>query len=210
MKEKKAYEHIATSREYLSALTLYPSYCELLNDQKEYHPLVNWILSFANRDDIDSKLPDLKVVASQADLPYSKIAKYLHNIYTDILELNWNTPLKFKNENESMYFLTFNYLGAYSYFNISLPVKPAIHEQVEFSFIYPKVGSRDFFVKSISHELVNGKQMIIVGLTYEIPNQYLKLLKEKAYLHHELDFMEYYGELDDESKEKLLKFNKGL
>jgi len=210
-KGDSVYKHKSNSREYLAALTSYPSYCKLLFGKgKAYDNLINWIMSFVNDSKEETVMPDLKEIAKQSGVPYSNIAKYLQEIYLDIFDLNFDEPRKFVSDNERVCCLYINYLGCFTYFNIGLNTIPKQNEQFIFSFVNPKVGSSRFWVKNVRHEIFNGKQIVYIELTYERPNLYLQLLKEKAFLNNELHWKEYYGELDLDTKERLISKNKSL
>lgn len=210
-KERIAYKHKTNSREILKALIGFPNYCSLLlENKKPYDELLSWILNFAKSRTEDTLTPDIKIVAKEANVSYNTIAKHLNDIYHDIFNLNFEQPKKFLNDNENICCVNFNYLGAYAYFNIGFYAIPRVGEQLNFAFIIPKIGSDRFWVKDVEHEMSNGFQFITIDLTYDEPNYYLQLLKEKAYLHHELDWMEYRSELHSETKERLIRNNRNL
>jgi len=210
-KERIVYQHKSNSREYLSALIAFPNYCKLLIEtNKPYLELLKWILAFSKNRTEDTLTPDLKIIAKEANVSYNIMAKFLHDIYIDVIELNYDKPRKFLNNDETICCVTFNYLGAYSYFNIGFHKIPRIGEQFNFAFIRPKIGSDRFWVKDVQHELLNGLQLITIVLTYDEPNSYLQLLKEKAYLRHELHWMDYRSELSLDAKEHLIMNNRSL
>lgn len=211
-KSRQQYKHKGSSREYLIALLYSHNYCEFLNIKgKAYEKLVRWIIDSAKElSDSDNALPDLKTISKLTQIPYSHIAKYLRLIYQQIHDLNDSTPSYFKEPDQKLYELSFNYLGSYGYFNLGLDETPRTGEQFVFSFIKPQVGSDRFWVKGVNHEIYNGKQTIVIRLTHEQPNQYLKLLQEKAYLTGEIDWHEYYGFLSYDTERRLVDLYRNL
>lgn len=210
-KMKVAYKHKTNSREILNALIEYPNYCRLLlANNKPYIQLLKWMINFADTKTEETLIPDLKNISKETNVSYNIIAKYLADIYFDVFELNYDKPHKFLINNQIACSVSFNYFGSYASFVIGFNKIPRAGEQFRFPFIKPKIGSERFWVKEIVNEMINGIQVITINVTYDEPNNYLQLLKEKAYLNHQLDWMEFRGELALETKELLIRNNRNL
>lgn len=208
MKKKKLkYEHKASARDYLIALAYHSNFTHLLEkSNKPYMSLVDWLLEKEEflKDD-SSSFPSIKQISVETGISSGKIAKYLKAIYEDILSLNDEKPGLFKKEGQILCGLSFNYLGNYHLFNAGLDAVPRVGDYFTFLFIEPQVGGRGFHVTRVFHNLDYDGQQITIGLSSGSPNLYLKLLKEKAYLHREISFNEYFdNESDSEFQEKLL------
>jgi hypothetical protein len=189
----------------------YPKYCKLLLDNnKAYYQLLKWVINFSYNKTEETLIPDIKNVSKETSISYNIIAKYIADIYNDVFELNYDKPNKFIIDKQTACRVSFNYLGSYASFVVGFNYIPRVGEQFNFPFIKPKMGAELFWVKEVTHEMLDGYQIITIYLTYDEPNNYLQLLKEKAYLHHELDWMEYRGELDSDVKEKLIRYNHNL
>ncbi len=68
-----------------------------------------------------------------------------------------------------------------------------------------------FYVTEVDHMIKNNGHEIDIYLSDGWSNNYLKLLKEKAYLHNQISSMEYFtSEIDSELEQKLLRMNKSL
>ncbi len=211
-KKEWVYLHKATTNEYLVALAYHPTFIKLLNlSGKNYEKVVDWFKENEEAfKDEDYRLPSIKELSEHINLDRAKLSKYLKDIYEDILTLNEKEPKLFMNEGQILCDLTFTYLNSYAFFNIGLDVIPRIDDCLSFNFIRPKNGGWLFYVKEVRHQLDGAKHSISVSLTSEYPNKYFRLLKEKAYLHHYIDFKEFLEPMNDTEVEKLVKWYKEL
>jgi len=214
MKRKKiVYEHNASTRDYLITLAYFPNFTKLINPvNKPYEKLLHWLLEkevFLKDENLS--LPTMKELTQELNISSAKISKYLKMIYDDILELNINEPHLFKKEGQIQCGLSFKYRGLYQFFSIGMDTMPRIGEHVDFLFIKIKLGFSGFYVNKVYHDLSDTGHSITFSLIFDTPNKYLSLLKEKAYLHREISFMDFLdGEIDYELQENLIKRNNGL
>ena len=73
------------------------------------------------------------------------------------------------------------------------------------------MGTSGFYVSSVYHEFEKDGHSIYIRVTSHPPNLYLKLLKEKAYLHIDISFMEYHDwDIEIGLEEKLLRWHPNL
>lgn len=206
MKKKEIrYEHKPSTKEYLLALARFPCYLKLLEAREEpYLPLLNWLIAKGKEllDD-NLKLPTIKELSSEIHIPTDKIPKYLKTIYDNIYEMNSIEPNKFKMNGQKLCNCSFEYIGCYASFNLGLDFIPRIGEVFQFDFVKPQCGGYNFHVKKIYHEIINDEQTIFISLGSE-RNDYLELLKEKAYLKHWISLSDYCGKTEN-IKEELVK-----
>jgi hypothetical protein len=107
--------------------------------------------------------------------------------------------------------LSFTYFGQHTDFSLGFNRIPRVNENLSFDFIKPKLGSYMFYVTEVDHMIKNNGHEIDIYLSDGWSNNYLKLLKEKAYLHNQISSMEYFtSEIDSELEQKLLRMNKSL
>lgn len=213
MKEKTfKYEHKASTKEYLVALAYMPHFTRLLNpERKEYRQVYDWLL--ANETtlaDENKPLPSVKNIAAELKLDSAKISKQIKLIYHDIHSLNEKSPSLFKQDGQKLCFLSFNYLDSYAHFNLGLDIIPRIGEAFHFWFVKPINGGTSFHVKDVVHSYDKGFHETSIYLTSEYPNGYLQLLKEKAYLNHDISFMELLSSTNFSLEEKLVKWHRNL
>lgn len=213
MKEKTIkYEHKATTKEYLVALSYSPYFTRLLNPQgKSYHALYEWLIDNEKTlSDEDTPLPSIKDIAAALKLDTAKISKQLKLIYQDIHLLNEKSPDLFKSEGQKLCSLSFNYLDCRAHFNLGLDIIPRIGEAFHFWFIKPVNGGTSFHVSDVVHSYDKGFHETWIYLSSEMPNGYLQLLKEKAYLNRDISFMELLSTTNYSLEEKLVKLYRNL
>lgn len=212
MKEKSfKYEHKASTKEYLVALAYSPYFTKLLNPQgKSYLELHKWLIenetALSNEDTL---LPSIKDIGLALRVDSTKISKQLKLIYQDIHSLNEISPELFKREGQKLCSLSFNYLECHAQFNLGLDMIPRIGEAFHFWFIKPINGGARFHVNDVVHSYDKGFHETWIYLTSDYPNGYLQLLKEKAYLHRDISFMELLSS-NFSLEEKLVKMHKNL
>lgn len=216
MKTKKnlvQFEHKPSTKEYLIALSYYLGYVKLLESQnKPYKPLFDWLIK--NEDFLlneDNRITSVKKISEELKIPPTQITGYIKTIYNEIHELNGKSPERFKQEGQILCFLSFKNHNQHAHFNLGLYVIPRIGETFYFGFIKPKNGGWMFHVDDIVHSVErNNPHEVYVYLTSDYPITYLKLLKEKAYLHKDIGFDELLSLSDYTSQEKLIKMHKSL
>lgn len=213
MKRKiEEYKYKASTRDYLVALSNFPCFVKLLNaTNKPYLVLHAWLLSNeSSLLDENRTLPSIKELSQTLGIDSGKITRYLKMMYDEIHELNEKEPDKFKQDGQTLCYLSFNYLGQYVGFNLGLSILPKIGEGFDFYFIKPQNGGSNFYVKSVNHHYDNMRHTISIQLTYELPNLYMQLLREKAYLNHDISLHDYLSEPSFSLQEKLVKWYRNL
>ncbi|MBI2722634.1 MAG: hypothetical protein HYX39_10710 [Bacteroidetes bacterium] len=208
------FKYKGNSKDFLEALMNNTHYCGLLRNFKKeetYEKLLHWILSYEPvLTSTGKEFPDLKEIYKMAGIPYSHIGTDLRDIYFAIFKLNVDDPSKFVDRNRKLCQVLINCFGERVYFRVGLGVIPRAGEKFTFSFVKPILGFETFWVKNVNHEIYNGGQILTIELDVEPLNLYLQLLTEKAYLNDKIPGLEYYGNLKDETREKLVKLYKNL
>jgi len=211
--KKKPFEYKASTRDYLRVLSCFPNYIKLLDTKdKPYIELVDWVLKQeAHLKDDSLELPTIKQLALELDIPATKLTMYLPEIYKEIVNLNWDKPNLFKTEGQKSCCLLFKYFDKYFDFYTGLDSIPRVGEYFHFLFTEPQFGLSSFHVNKVHHNLEHGGHTVTISLGSQMPNSYLTLLKEKAYLNREITLWDYLEtEIGDELEEKLIKYNRNL
>lgn len=213
MKKKEiVYEHQASSKDNLVALVYYPWYTKLLNPEgRPYEKFHQWLIDNEKvLEDEDRILPTIKEISKNIGLDSAKTAKHIKMVYDDILELNQMEPEKFVKPNQIKCYLSFEYHRTFASFNLGLNVIPRFNECFDFHFIKPKIGFSSYYVKRIDHSVENSEHVVQVYMTCGFPNLYFELLKEKAYLFHDISLEELFSGTTYDLEKKLLFRNNHL
>jgi len=212
-KQRELYVYKASTKDYLLALTNFPIFLKMLpREGQPYQKLVEYLLEheakFINED---TPMPSIKELSAELNIQANKISVQLKLMYEAILSLNQDKPHMFIKDGEILCHLSFKYFDSYEKFNLGLKMVPGKGMSFDFYFIKPKLGTSLFHVERIYHDYENDGHHIMISLTNDYPNQYLDLLKEKAYLRGEISFSELIGlDKDSDLEEKLLKWNRNL
>jgi hypothetical protein len=214
MRNKKIkFIHTPSTKDYLIALVYFPNFVKLLDTgNKPYETIVDWLLEKENllKDD-DFSLPSIKQISQQLEINSAKITKYFKLIYDDIISLNIDKPELFKKEGQYSCGLSFTYIDEHFFFNLGLDVIPSVGDHFDIYFVKPMLGGTGFYVNQIYHDIDYNGHNIIIRMTSEIPNKYLDLLKEKAYLHGDISLMDFIqSDLSYTLQQELLKHHKNL
>jgi hypothetical protein len=210
---KYGYQYDPSTKDYLIALSYFPNYTKLINPVgKTYQKVHSWLLVNEERlknDDIP--LPTITGISNTLKLSSSVVKKSLVNLYEDIFLLNENSPKLFILEGQTLCNLSFTYFGQHTGFSLGFNRIPRVNENISFDFIKPKLGTYMFHVNSVDYCITNNGNEINIYLSDGWSNSYLKLLKEKAYLHKQISSMEYFtSDIDSDLEQKLLRMNKSL
>jgi len=200
-----------TTSDYFFALLHYPCYTKLLKaDNRPDKELISWLIKHGQKQPEEKLFSSLGELAKKLGISYSSFSKQTQTIYESILDLNYDSPELFASPGQQLYTLSFDSLDNSCYFTMGLDVMPKYGERFSFSFVKPKCDCNIFYVEKIYHEIINGKQEVTITLNSREPNNYLNLLKDKAYLHHDISVMEYHFGERYKLEEKLLRLNKNL
>lgn len=174
---------------------------KLIGKGKDYDDLLEFLLMNDYYYDEDLLFPKMKDIQEQLNIPYTKLRKQLLKIYNELIEASYEDGFNFK---ELEYFFSMSYLDEYISFSIkNLPVTPRVGENIEIPFFKEKLGTRNFYVESIQHELGDGKQCIHVRLKNGRYNRFWDIRKGEADLKREFTFKEQLELNEFNMKEKL-------
>ncbi len=207
------YQYDPSIKEYLIALVYFTNYVKLINPVgKGYQKVHSWLLENEERlKNYDIPFPTMTEISDTLKLGSSVVKKSLINLYEDIFLLNQKSPELFILEGQTLCHLSFTYFGQHTSFSLGFNRIPRVIEDLSFDFIKPKLGTYMFHVTSVDHSITNNGHEIDIYLNHGRTNSYLKLLKEKAYLHNQISPMEYFtSEIDSELEQKLLRMNQSL
>jgi hypothetical protein len=206
--KKEILEYSGNAKDYLYALINYPNFIRLIEPKdKTYKVLHDWLLAEIPNIQGSDKPIHIKEIAKQLKLDSNKVSKMIIELYNDILLLNEQEPSRFYKQNEFICTLDINYMGRIKFFQISLKCIPRIGDIFQFQFLKPKLGGDFFYVRELSHEIKDEGHIINIYLKDEMPNKYIALLKDKAYLYNYIDINEYLLLGDIELAEMFMKWN---
>ena len=209
MKKKVPIEvYKPSTHDILVCLSEAPNWAgKLIGSGKEYDGFLQLLLShnfFMNGE----QRTTIKKVATHANEHPSLVTKWLNRIYDDIFDLNYEQPELFKTRGVR-HRLHFRYTyGAAAWLKIWLEATPRIHETFHCYFVKAKVGTDGFWVREVSHNIVNGEQEIDIYLESGFVNRYREWLLDKARFEGYLSFQELYQLKDYQIDEQLLEFSK--
>jgi hypothetical protein len=138
-------------------------------------------------------------------LQATKITKWLHEIYNDILELNNEQETLFTN-NKIPVILFFSYFDSSGNFTVGLDVIPRVYEEFNMYFIKAKVGTERFWVKRVEYEYNDDSVRIFLWLEGGILNRYREMAVEEALFKGWIGFMEKWDKSNSEIDDILIKY----
>jgi hypothetical protein len=212
-KQRELYVYKASTKDYLLALANFPNFVKKLAcEGRPYQKLVEYLLEHeVQLLNEDAHMPSMKDLSVRLNIQVGKLSAHLKLIYEEILSLNQSKPNLFVMEGDIPCHFSFKYFDSFQTFTLGLKMVPGKGERFDFYFIKPKLGISLFHVERVYHDFENDGHHIMLSLSTDYPNQYLELLKEKAYLRGEISFSELIGlDKDSEMEEKLLKWNRSL
>jgi len=210
-KRKTTEEYKAKTHEYLVALFYFPSALKYIEPSEPIKKaLVNWFLDKEKYvADESYPLPSIKALGEELGLSNSVISRQLRELYDDVYNLNMEKPYLFKKSNEILCHISFEHMGNIASFSLGLNIIPRVDESFSFFFINPKIGCTVFWVKKVYHSYEEVGQIVRLRVSFDYPNKYLTLIKDKAFLKREISFGDLIKiEIDSEFQKKLLHLNR--
>lgn len=167
---------------------------------KPYDHIINGLLEIGKYWNSDESSHEhgkltMKWFAERLNETPVHVNKWLHAIYDDLLDLNYNEPELFVAEGEiPCSFLLSGYSdGHFRLINFGVPVLPRVGESLNYIFARAAVGCDYFYVNEILYERELGKTKIEIvckaGTRY---NKYREFLLDKARFLDEIDFRTEY------------------
>ena len=205
LKERKKILHEPTTHEIFMCLTCMPLCSKILIEngpQKSYTDFLRWLLQVNFYKEKGEKI-SIKKLATDFKSNSIKVTKWIHEIYEDIFELNYNESELFQREGVKVALYIRSYDNSCMFY-ISMPVLPREFERINFPFVKSKVGIDVFWVKKIEHEMNEDLTAITIWLEGGFVNRYREFALDKALFQGWIHFMDVHNkhsfELDEELK----------
>lgn len=206
-KERRKFIHEPSTHEIFSCLRSMVKWSNILFDHgpdKAYKPFLKSLIDCRYLEGREEKTT-IKKIAGSFGLKTTKVTKWLHEIYNDILELNNDQEALFTNDKTPIT-LFFRYFDSSGSFTIGLDIIPRVYEEFNMYFIKAKVGTEMFWVKKVEHEYSDEGVRIFLWLEGGILNRYREMAVEEALFKGWIGFMEHWDKTNSEIDDILLRY----
>ncbi|MDB4286376.1 hypothetical protein N9933_03660 [bacterium] len=179
---------------------------QLLNKERGYNRLLQFLINKDYYYDEDTPFPTLKELSAETGIPYIKIRKQIRQIYEDmLLGYREEKPLNFSIAKTTYLFLiSGSRRESYAQVAIdNLPVIPRVGKTIELTFFKAYLDTSIFYVESIQHSFSPKGQEILISLEPGDYNLYWHFRKDQAKEEDELSIMDFYDLKKYELKRKL-------
>ncbi|MGV3529129.1 MAG: hypothetical protein ACO1OO_09555 [Flavisolibacter sp.] len=204
IKERRKFIHKPSTQEIFLCLSSMLSWSAILFDQgpkKEYRPLLERLIDAKYFEPREDKMT-IKAISSAFNIQSSKVTKWLHEIYNDILDLNLEQPLLFTgNKNKTCIYC--NHYDSSATIYLGLDLLPRQYEYFTFYFLKGKVGTDNFWVSRVDYEVREDGVQPTVWLNGGILNKYREMAIEEALFKRWIGFMDMWHKNDHEIDEIL-------
>ncbi len=146
----------------------------------------------------------VKWMASELGFETNQVTKWIKEIYDDIFELNYYHPNIFQSDGIK-HSLHFRYYDDSEVLTVWLSQTPRVHEKLECYFVKARIGTDNFWVSEVKHEIQNGNQHIHITLKGGFHNTYREQLIQRALFEKVIGLRELYDMYEFEMDELLLK-----
>lgn len=175
---------------------------KLLGHGKEYD---NFLIKLIERNFYkESERVTIKKIAEETGYKTIQVTNWVRQIYDDIFTLNSESPELFRQDGIRLN-LYFSYFDSYAMVTLWLKHIPRVFDCFDFFFVKAKVGTGNFWVRDITHEVDNGDHQINVQLRGGFPNMYREMLIEKALFFNVIGLRDIYDNTDYQLDEILKK-----
>ncbi|MBS1917914.1 MAG: hypothetical protein JST87_16715 [Bacteroidetes bacterium] len=145
---------------------------------KSYDSFLKWLIEVNYFNEREEKIT-IKEIATAFKLETVKVTKWLHEIYEDLLDLNYESPQLFT-DNKIEVACHFSYYDSSAIINLGLNIIPRVYEYFHFYFVKAKIGTNCFWVSDIHHEMNNDSIKTNIWLDGGILNKYREMAIEEA------------------------------
>jgi len=197
--------HSPSTHEIFSCLSNSPAYCKTLLDerpQSAFSGFLKWLIEINFYNDLESKVT-IKRLATEFKSDAVKVTKWIHDIYEEIFDLNYDKPHLFQKNGIGARLHIKSY-DDFCIFNTSMPVIPREFEEIEFPFVKAKIGTARFWVKKVRHEIADAIS-VEIWLQDGFLNKYREFALDKALFQGWIGYSDTYKlysfELDDKLKQ---------
>ncbi len=204
-KERMKIFHEPSTHEIFYCLSYMPEYAKILaaeNNKKPYYQFLTWLIEKDFYKERNENL-SIKQISSAFNSDTAKVTKWIKLIYEDIFDLNFDKPELFQHDGLKieMYMRHFDDRCT---IKTTLPVLPREYETIRFPFVKAKLGTDQFWVKTVEHKIEGENQSVFLWLEGGYINRYREFALDKALFEGWIHFMDLYHkhsfELDDELK----------
>lgn len=210
-KERKLIIHQPSVVEVIHCLASMPNYSRFLAAEmptKAYVEFLQKLLDI-NFFSENTKRLTVKQIALYTYEKETKVTKWVHEIYEDILALLYDKPAPFKTTGTILTTLNMKRFDSYCSIKVYLPVVPKKWETFSFDFAKAKTGTYMYQVKNVTHEISNDAYEVTLELSGELENEYREMLLNKALFYNRIGFMDSFNKRAFEIDEILMKIYKG-
>jgi hypothetical protein len=207
IKERPKFVYKPSTHEVFACLASMIRWSRILYEHgpdKKYKPFLKRLNDCDYIYDSEGSI-SVKRIAEAFSLQTTKVNKWMHEIYKDILELNNEQEHLFINNRLSVT-LFFSYFDNSAAISLGLDVLPRVYEELTFQFIKAKIGTDRFWVKRVEHEVCDEGVKILVWLEGSILNRYREMAVEEASFKGWIGFMDRWHKSDSEIDEVLLRY----
>ena len=179
---------------------------DLFKDQKEYQPIVEFILAKDYLDDdLDIPFPKLKDLEEATALKSHILRKLLLQMHGQLFGFSNNLKLSFP---KVLYHFHIKYFDKYCHLTFDkLEYLPRVGENISLPFTKAAIGINWFFVEDIKHEFEDTTQNIYLTLTVGTNNSYWKFRKDQAIELNEIGINDLFDLNDYQLKKKVYSKN---
>lgn len=197
-------EYKPRTPEVIKSLLFEPQWLDLLKGRNNQYEEILSHLQLLSKKYLSNEVCDYsaKGISKIFCLNETLIAKRIHLIYNDLLELNRKEPKLFKREGTRCN-LDFYSMKQHVYFTLWLNAIPRELDHFFFNFIRGKIANPFFTVKKIYHEHTDGEQIVTICLDMNSDNFYRKFLCDKAIFYEKISPSDVY--IEDYDLDKRLK-----
>src|SRR5688572_2747291 len=197
--------HTPSTHEIFSCLSNSPANCKILlgeQPQSAFSDFLKWLIEINFYNDLESKV-SIKRLATEFKSDTAKVTKWIHDIYEEIFDLNYDKPHLFQ-KNGIGVSLHLKSDDNFCTFNTGMPVIPREFEEIRFPFIKAKIGTDRFWVKNVQHEIADTTR-VVIWLQGDFLNKYREFVLDKALFQGWIGYSDTYQlysfQLDDKLKE---------
>ena len=209
IKERVRIIHHPSTQEIFTCIASMPQWSRLLFQQrphKPYNDFLKWLINTNFLKEKNERIT-IKMMAAGFKGDATKVTKWIHAIYDDILELNDEQPQLFQTAGIPVS-LTMKYDDNYCYVNSSLPVLPREYESFRFPFVKAKMGIEHFWVKNVSQMIEADTTQITISLYGGELNRFREFALDKALFQGWIHFMDIYQKHPLEIDKELQDLNR--
>ncbi|TYZ12632.1 hypothetical protein FY528_04885 [Hymenobacter lutimineralis] len=152
---------------------------------KPYSALARALLPWVGSE----KRPTAKLLQQQLGVSAGVLGRWLQLCYADLLAL-LETDASVLSAGPVEHWLYVHGQRRTVEVRCRLPVTPRLHEQVELPLIAAEAGNSQFYVQTITYELVNDQLVVHIALKPGYYNAYVERLLERALFEEELSIHE--------------------